>query len=207
MSFDSRRTYRSPSAASDGEAPTDVARRFCRRPQSRSSALVATLSQRLKALGLLQGRGRQRTLVQLCHAGRLAQGLSISLRVTPDEAIGPLTHAMGGLATRLRVLDVRGARPTQLEVRFELPPDVLREDDGPRVVTEKWDVEDVPGLVHNLNDLYRDVREVRPVVVLGDWEDMVQVWALPRPALRELLDDGLLDGAANARALRALLEG
>ncbi|MBL8922962.1 MAG: hypothetical protein JNJ54_29200 [Myxococcaceae bacterium] len=164
------------------------------------------MSQRLKALGVLQGCGRQRTLVQLCHAGRLVGGLSVSLRVTPDEAIGPLTHAMGGLATKLRVVDVRGARPTQLEVRFELPPDVLREEDGPRVVTEKWDVEDVPGLVHNLNDLYRDVREVRPVVVLGEWEDMVQVWALPRLVLRELLADGLLDGAANLRTVRALLE-
>ena len=166
-----------------------------------------TLTQRLKALKLLQGKGRQSSLLKLCHAGRLVGGLSVSWQVTPDEAIGAVTHAMGGLAARLRVLDVRGARPTQLEVRFELPPDVLREADGPRVVTEKWDVEDVPGLVHNLNDLYRDVREVKPVAVLGEWEDMLQVWALPRPALRELLDDGLLDAAVNLRTLRALLEG
>lgn len=168
---------------------------------------MATLQQRLKALGLLQGRGRQRTLLQLCHAGRLVGGLSASLQVTPDEAIGAVTHAKGGLATKLRVLDVRGARPTQLEVRFELPPDVLREEDGPRVVTEKWDVEDVPGLVHNLNDLYREVREVKQVVVLGEWEDMVQLWALSRPVLRELLDDGVLDGARNLPALRSVLEG
>lgn len=166
-----------------------------------------TLTQRLKSLQLLQGKGRQNSLLKLCHAGRLIGGLSVSWRVTPDEAIGALAHLKGGLATKLRVVDVRGKTPMQLEVRFELPPDVLREDDGPRVVTEKWDVEDVPGLVHNLNDLYRDLRDVKLLVVLGEWEDMLQLWALPRPVLRELLDDGLLDAATNVRALRSVLEG
>lgn len=166
-----------------------------------------TLTQRLKSLQLLQGKGRQTSLLKLCHAGRLVGGLSVSWQVTPDEAIGALAHLKGGLATKLRVVDVRGKTPMQLEVRFELPPDVLREDEGPRVVTEKWDVEDVPGLVHNLNDLYRDVRDVKLIVVLGEWEDMVQLWALPRPTLRELLDDGLLDEVTNVRTLRALLEG
>lgn len=166
-----------------------------------------TLTQRLKSLQLLQGKGRQSSLLKLCHAGRLVGGLSVSWQVTPDEAIGALAHLKGGLATKLRVVDVRGKAPMQLEVRFELPPDVLREDEGPRVVTEKWDVEDVPGLVHNLNDLYRDVRDVKLLVVLGEWEDMLQLWALPRPTLRELLDDGLLDEVTNVRTLRALLEG
>lgn len=166
-----------------------------------------TLTQRLKSLQLVQGKGRQGSLLKLCHAGRLVGGLSVSWQVTPDEAIGALAHLKGGLATKLRVVDVRGKQPMQLEVRFELPPDVLREAEGPRVVTEKWDVEDVPGLVHNLNDLYRDVRDVKLVVVLGEWEDMVQLWALPSPVLRELLDDGLLDDARNVRALRSLLEG
>ncbi|MER2566867.1 MAG: hypothetical protein ABTQ32_39445 [Myxococcaceae bacterium] len=166
-----------------------------------------TLTQRLKSLQLLQGKGRQTSLLKLCHAGRLVGGLSVSWQVTPDEAIGALAHLKGGLASKLRVIDVRGKTPMQLEVRFELPPDVLREDEGPRVVTEKWDVEDVPGLVHNLNDLYRDVRDVKFLVVLGEWEDMLQLWALPRPTLRELLDDGLLDEVTNVRTLRALLEG
>lgn len=166
-----------------------------------------TLTQRLKSLQLLQGKGRQTSLLKLCHAGRLVGGLSVSWQVTPDEAIGALAHLKGGLSTKLRVVDVRGKTPMQLEVRFELPPDVLREDEGPRVVTEKWDVEDVPGLVHNLNDLYRDVRDVKLIVVLGEWEDMVHLWALPRPTLRELLDDGLLDDVTNVRTLRALLEG
>lgn len=165
-----------------------------------------SLTRRLRELELLTGKGRQSTLLKLCHASRLVGGLSVAWRVTPDEAIGALTHAMGGRAAKLRVLDVRGASPMQLEVRFELPPDVLREDEGPRVGTEKWDVADVPGLVHNLNDLYRDEPAVKLVVVLGEWEDMVQLWALPRPALRALLEDGLLDEARNAATLRALLE-
>ena len=165
-----------------------------------------SLARRLESLDLLTGRGRQTSLLKLCHAGRLVGGLSVSWQVTPDEAIGAVTHLMSGLATKLKVLDVRGVKPMQLEVRFELPPDVLREDDGPRVVIEKWDVEDVPGLVHNLNDLYRHARDVRPVVVLGEWDDMVQLWAVPRPALRELLADGVLDDARNVQALRSILD-
>jgi len=166
-----------------------------------------TLTARLKALGLVQGRGRQPTLLKLCHAGRLVGGLSVDLRVTPDEVIGAVTYAMGGLAQKLKVVDVRGQRPMQLEVAFELPPDVLREEAGPRRVTEKWDVEDVPGLVHNLNDLYRSVPATRLVVVLGDWADMSQLWAVPRPALRALLEEGLLAEARNLPALRACLDG
>ena len=164
-----------------------------------------SLARRLKSLDLLTGRGRQASLLTLCQAGRLVGGLSVAWPVTPDEAIGHVTHLMGGPAAKLKVLDVRGTKPMQLEVRFELPPDVLREEDGPRVVTEKWDVEDVPGLVHNLNDLYRHARDVRPVVVLGEWADMLQLWAVPRPALRELLDEGLLDDARNGQAVRSTL--
>ncbi|MCA3013254.1 MAG: hypothetical protein INH41_12740 [Myxococcaceae bacterium] len=166
-----------------------------------------TLASRLKALGVLQGRGRQRTLLQLCHAGRLVGGLSVAWRVTPDEAIGPLTHAMGGLATRLKVLDVRAGPPMELEVRFELPAELLREAEGPRVQSERWEVEGVEGLVHNLNDLYRDVAAVKLAVTLGEWQDMLQLWVLPRPALRALLDEGVLAEARNHAVLLRLLDG
>jgi hypothetical protein len=165
-----------------------------------------SLSSRLKSLELITGRGRQPSLLALCHAGRLVGGLSVASQVTPDEAIGAVTHVMGGVAAKLKVLDVRGTRPMNLEVRFELPPDMLREDHGPRVMTETWAVDDVPGLVHNLNDLYRQVRDVRPVVVLGEWEDMIHLWAVPRPALRALLAEGILDDARNGQALRSVLE-
>ena len=53
------------------------------------------LQTRLKALGQLKGRPvkKARSLLQLCHAGKLRGGLSIALDVTPDEAFAPLTHA------------------------------------------------------------------------------------------------------------------
>jgi hypothetical protein len=124
---------------------------------------------RLKELGLLKGRGEQRTLLALCHAGRLVGGLSISLRATPDEVVGPLSHAMGGVAMKLKVLDVRGTRPMELQVEFP-------STNGPRV--ERWELDDVRGLVHNLNDLYRDEPTVKQVRVLGEWEDMLQLWCL-----------------------------
>lgn len=169
---------------------------------------VTTLSSHLKALGLLTtGRGRARSLLQLCHAGRLVGGLSVSLAATPDEAVGPLTHLMGGLAKSLRVLDVRGQRPMELEVQFDAPADVLRDDEGPRRRVERWELEDVAGLAHNLNDLCRDERDVKLVAVLGDWEDMLQLWALERKALRALLEDGTLRGVRNERALGSILEG
>lgn len=166
---------------------------------------VATLASHLKALGLLTGTGRARSLLQLCHAGRLAGGLSVSLRATPDEVVGPLTHLMGGLARSLRVLDVRGARPMELEVQFKAPADPLRDDEGPRLRVERWELDDVAGLVHNLNDLCRDDRASKLVAALGEWEDMLQLWALERSALRTLLEDETLRGVLNERALRSLL--
>jgi hypothetical protein len=61
--------------------------------------------------------------------------------------------------------------------------------------------------VHNLNDVYRDQPKVKLVVVLGEWEDMVQLWVLPRRELRDLLADGVLDGARNLVGLQRVLEG
>lgn len=127
------------------------------------------LRKRLKALKLLKGRGAHGSLLKLCQAGRLIGGLSVSLRATPDEAMGPLTHAMGGAAKKLKLVDVRGAVPMELQVEFSTAG-------GPKV--EKWEVEGVRGLVHNLNDLYRDDPTVKQVRVLGEWEDMLQLWCL-----------------------------
>jgi len=168
----------------------------------------------LKRLGLVIGAGRLPAskrpgaeLLKWCHGRRLRDGLSIALSVTPDEAIGALCHAMGGNARQLKVLDVRrGSTPalTELEVRYSLS-DPLREE--PTTRTERWEVEGVLGLVHNLDDLFRGEPGVKPLVVLGEWEDMLQVWALERPVLRELLDDGTLDLARNAPQLRSILDG
>jgi hypothetical protein len=151
------------------------------------------LSKTLKALGLLKGRGVAKSLVRLCHAERLDGGLSVSLRATPDEVIGPLLHALGGAATKLKLLDVRTTTPPVLEVQW-------------REVHEKWEVDGLDALVHNLNDLFRDEPDVKVAAVLGDWQDMLQLWCVSKDVVRKLLDQRVLDDARNAAALRRLLE-
>jgi hypothetical protein len=147
----------------------------------------------LKRLGLLTGTGRERGLVRLCHARRLAGGLSVSLGATPDEVLGPLTHAIGGAALTLRVSDVRTGPPMVIHIEWG-------------ELKEKWEVRDVAALVHNLNDLFKSEPDARLVVVLGEWEDMLQLWPVERGALAKLLEARLLDDAFNVAALRRALE-
>lgn len=138
------------------------------------SAQGKAVLERLRSLKLLQGRGQADGLLRLCHKGRLKGGLSIALSVTPDEAVGALTHAMD--ARGFRVLDVRGRVPMQLHIAI-----------GKR--EEKWEVEGVEGLIHNLNDLYRDDGGTKRLVVLGEWEDMLQVWCVSREVLELLREE------------------
>jgi hypothetical protein len=146
----------------------------------------------LRELGLIQGKGAlPKDLLKCCHQRRLVGGLSISLGATPDEVVGALTHAMG--INRFKVLDVRTTTPMVMEI-------------GWGELVEKWEVENVEALVHNLNDLFRDEPGVKPLVVLGEWEDMLQLWALEREVLRRLLGGRWLDEARNARTLRGQLE-
>lgn len=152
------------------------------------------LSTTLKSLGLLTGRGVAKSLVRLCHAGRLVGGLSVSLQATPDELLGPLLHALGGAAAKLKLLDVRTTTPPVLEVQW-------------REVHEKWECDGLEALVHNLNDLFRAEPDVKLVAVLGDWEDMLQLWCVTKEHARVLLDRRVLDDARNAPTLRRLLEG
>jgi hypothetical protein len=152
------------------------------------------LSTTLKSLGLLTGRGAAKSLLRLCHEGRLVGGLSVSLRATPDELLGPLLHAMGGAATKLKLLDVRTTTPPVLHIAW-------------REVHEKWECDGLEALVHNLNDLFRDEADVKLVAVLGEWEDMLQLWAVTKAHARTLLDRRILDDARNAPELRRLLEG
>jgi hypothetical protein len=146
----------------------------------------------LSSLKLLTRRGPVKHLLRACHSGRLVGGLSISLRALPDEVVGGLTHAMG--AAGFRVLDVRTGTPMVMEVAW-------------REVHEKWEVEHVEGLVHNLNDLFRDEPTVKVVAVLGEWEDMLQLWCLSREVLGPLLEGRVLDEARNLRTLWQLHEG
>ncbi|RKH37004.1 hypothetical protein [Corallococcus sicarius] len=131
------------------------------------------------------------SLLRLCEAGVLAGGLTVGYGVRPDELLGPLTAAMGGAARRLKIVDVRERPVLELHV-------------AAGELTEKWEVEDVPALVHNLNDLYRDAADVRAVAVLGEWEDSLQLLCVERRALGRLLRQPFF-APVNARALADLV--
>jgi hypothetical protein len=157
---------------------------------------LAMLESRLKALGQLKGRPgkKPRSLLQLCHAGKLRGGLSVALGVTPDEAFAPLCHAME--LKGLKLLDVRDAphAATWLDVQL------------PSAAVEKWEVEGVEGLVHNLNDLTQELSGASRCAVLGEWEDMLQLWCAPSEVLATALAQRWLE-ARNLAALTRLLEG
>jgi hypothetical protein len=114
------------------------------------------------------------SLMRLCDAGLLEGGLSVALGVRPDELVGPLTLAMGGAARRFKLVDVR-ERPV-LELH------VLAGD-----VSERWEVEDLWALVHNLNDLYREAQDVRAIAVLGEWNDALQLLCVEKRLVAKLL--------------------
>jgi len=123
---------------------------------------------------LVPGEPPHVALLRLCDAGLLQGGLSVALGVRPEELVGPLTLAMGGPARRFKLVDVR-ERPT-LELHVLV---------GER--TERWEVEDLAALVHNLNDLYRESEQVRAVAVLGEWADALQLLCVDKRALPRLL--------------------
>ncbi|HYO73556.1 MAG TPA: hypothetical protein VEU33_46570, partial [Archangium sp.] len=114
------------------------------------------------------------SLLRLCDAGLLEGGLTVAFGVRPDELVGPLTLAMGGAARRFKLVDVR-ERPV-LELH------ILAGE-----VSERWEVEDLWALVHNLNDLYRDTQDVRAIAVLGEWNDALQLLCVDKRALPRLL--------------------
>lgn len=163
---------------------------------------------RLEAMGLLrtappadpaerapwprEGEAPQLAILGLCHLGVLERGLSVSLSVRPDELIGPLCAAMGGAARALRVLDVR-ERPV-------LTLDVLVDD-----MEVELEVERLEQLPVDLNELLAASPDVHPVAILGEREQALQLWCVPRAQLDLLLDEAL-EGAWNVDQLEALLD-
>ncbi|WP_408888346.1 hypothetical protein ACJ2CR_25310 [Myxococcus faecalis] len=129
------------------------------------------------------------SLLRLCDAGLLQGGLSVAYGVRPDELMGPLTTAMGGPARNLKVVDVR-ERPV-LELHVQVGD-----------VTEKWEVEDLSVLVHNLNDLYRDAPDARAIAELGEWEDALQLWCVDKRTLQRFARQPFF-APRNARDLRS----
>ncbi|SEM73616.1 hypothetical protein SAMN05444354_12235 [Stigmatella aurantiaca] len=130
------------------------------------------------------------SVLRLCEAGLLQGGLTAALNVRPDELVGPLTLAMGGAARRFKLVDVR-ERP-----RLELHALVEGH-------TERWEVEDLPGLVHNLNDVYRQEAGVRAVAVLGEWADALQLLCVDKRALPRLLRQSFFE-PLNREALQSI---
>lgn len=114
------------------------------------------------------------SLLRLCDAGLLHGGLSAGYGVRADELVGPLTTAMGGAARRFKVVDVREQRSV-MELHVQAGD-----------VSERWEVEDLSALVHNLNSLYRDAPDVRAVAELGEWEDALQLWCVDKRTLPRL---------------------
>jgi hypothetical protein len=117
-------------------------------------------------------------LPRLCAEGALEGGLSVALDVLPDELFGALAAAAGGPARRLKVLDVLDRPGPQMVVSR-----------GPGAEAETWEVPDVRALVERLNALAAGGGDpqARLVAVLGEWDDALQLWCLPRSAVKALL--------------------
>lgn len=125
----------------------------------------------LKPGAALAGPG---ALARLCAEGTLEGGLSVALDVRPDELFGPLASALGGRARGLKVLDVRDRPGLVIQVAHP----------GGEAT---WKVKDLPALVERLNGFVADDRESKVAAVLGEWEDALQIWCLPRPAAAALM--------------------
>jgi hypothetical protein len=141
---------------------------------------------------LIPGEPPEVSLLRLCDAGLLNGGLSVALGVRPDELVGPLTQAMGGAARGFKLVDVRERRTLELHV-------LVGE------LTERWEVEDLSALVHNLNDLYRLAPDVRAIAVLGEWADSLQLLCVDKRSLPRLLRQPFF-APVNARYLARLTE-
>lgn len=133
---------------------------------------MQTKAEQLADLKLLKkDRPPEEPLRALCHAGYLEGGLSIALDVKIDEALGPLLELIGGPARTLRVLDIQGP--------------VFSVKLGP--VEHEWELDGLESLIDTLNRAFAS-SEVKALVLLGEWEDMLQVWALPKMVVRQLMD-------------------
>jgi hypothetical protein len=144
----------------------------------------------LERLGLLANGAHvppeAHALTALCDAGVLEGGLSIALDLRPDELIGPLCEGIGGRARLLKVLDVRD------------DPEVALIVDAGRG-EESWDVRDPRDLVERCNEEFRDDAEACAVAVLGEWEDSLQLWCIPKRALSSLLRAPFFEAENRAR--------
>ncbi len=132
-------------------------------------------------------------ILQLCHRGLLMGGLSVALDVRSDELLGPLCQAVGGSAKRVRIVDVRDRPVMELRIQYG-------------DLEEPWELEDLYALVQNLNDLLKDDRKAAAVAILGEWEDMLQLWCVRKDLLGDLLRQDYF-APRNRHQLEALSRG
>jgi len=140
--------------------------------------------ERLSQLGLIKtpfdpasisiSAGPQGELLSLCSAAALEGGLSVALDVRPDELVGPLAMAIGGMAAELRVIDVRDRPQSEMTIRLG-------------ALEKTWKVGSQEALVHHLNELFKLDPSAKAVAVLGECEEALQLWALDKRMLAELL--------------------
>jgi hypothetical protein len=105
-------------------------------------------------------------LTRLCDAGLLVGGLSVSSDLEPEALFGSLAQAMGAPVSRLKLNDVRKGAVPELWVD-----------------EERWKVPSLRTLIAHFNEKAGPKR----CVVLGEWEEMLQLWALAQSPLRQLL--------------------
>jgi len=137
-----------------------------------------TIKAELERMGLLAEGAHfpsgQQALAALCDAGVLEGGLTIALDLKPDELIGPLCERIGSSARNLKVLDVRD------DPEIALIVDAGNGEEG-------WEVREPRDLVERCNEEFSEDAEARAVAVLGEWEDSLQLWCIPKRALSSLL--------------------
>ncbi len=136
--------------------------------------MLPSAQQWLNAHRLLREEVEGERIVQWCEAGALVGGFSLSLRARPDEVLAPLVDVMFG-PNVVRVLDVSTGLPQRMEVAL------------PRGMA-KWKLADVRGLIDVLNKEAKKIPDARVGLVLGEWENMLQVWCVTQDQAAELLD-------------------
>ena len=144
------------------------------------------LVEKLSRLGLIrmaenrepksQAASRLRSLHALCNAGVLEGGLSVALDVRPDELIGPLAIAIGNAGLELKVIDTRDEPRPEITVRL-------------RSLERKWTVASLDALVTHLNELFHADPAAKAIAILGEYEDALQLWAVDKALLGELLGE------------------
>lgn len=145
---------------------------------------VEALVEKLSRLGLVRAAedrerasvppSQQRSLAALCNAGILEGGISVALDVRPDELIGPLASAIGGRGLELKVIDARDQPRPEITIRLQS-------------LETTWTVDSLEALVEHLNELFHAEPAVKAVAVLGEYEEALQLWAVDKGLLRELL--------------------